>query len=355
MDLTLEPLRVPESIHASDAGAFLDMVRIVNDSWRRFSGTDANDEEPAVLLSRWQDSSDQQQSGFLARAGDEVVGAATIGWDRSTSRGAELDVAPVAGFDHAGPLLLGALEDCARDHGRSVLQVWTGHRADAAGETLTPPTGFGRIPAGDANARLLLAHGYALEQVERNSLFDLTASFDRVDRQLAAALSAAGSDYRTVWWSGTTPPEHADGYARAIRRMYTDVPAGGMVTEQADWDADRLRRRDARHDACGELLGVTIVVHEPTGEVAAFNELIIGPDRTRPTQQYGTLVIPEHRGRRLGTIVKCVGLQRWRELVPVSPSVTTFNAEENRYMLDVNEAVGFVPLSRCAAWEKILS
>jgi hypothetical protein len=70
--------------------------------------------------------------------------------------------------------------------------------------------------------------------------------------------------------------------------------------------------------------------------------------------QGDTIVLREHRGHRLGMLLKLANLDHLQRLAPGHPSVTTYNAEENRHMLSVNEDVGFVAWGYEGAWQKEL-
>lgn len=62
----------------------------------------------------------------------------------------------------------------------------------------------------------------------------------------------------------------------------------------------------------------------------------------------------EHRRHRLGLLLKAANLLHPQRVRPEHPSVVTHHAEENRPMLDVNEALGFMPVVYEGAWRKDL-
>lgn len=360
-DVQIVPLVVPITLDAADAGPFRDLSRLDNLVCRHDAGHDYFRSEPEESLPAWQDQTDNTRLGYLAYQDDELVGAVSITMpNEEGARTLEFDLFPHP--DHWGEgiedSLLDVVEQVAAERGRTIAQTWSLHPGDAvsddAGEMMLSPTGFGRIPAHDRQTEFWLRRGFTFEQAERNSVFDLRGSFELVERMLAEALEVAGSNYRVVSWTAPTPVEHAEGFAYALSRMATDVPSGDMVFEEETWDAARVARRDARLLKGGHTVSVAAVLHVPSDTIAAFNELVIAADHTGATHQYGTLALKEHRGHRLGTIVKCVNLLRWRELVPESPRVSTFNAEENRHMLDINETIGFVPASYAGAWKRVL-
>ncbi len=354
--LELVALTVPEAVDSADAADFCAMVELGNEYCRHDAGHDYFRETPSESLPSWLDQTDTTRVGHLARRDGEIVGAALITFQNEPgSKTLEFDLFAHPALWGSGieDMLLDAVESEAAARGRPILQTWTLHRGDAVGEMLPSPTGFGGIPLHDRQTRFFLDHGYSFEQTERNSVFDLHGSFEIVDRLLEEGLAKAGEDYRLVTWSAPTPPEYREGFAYVLSRMATDAPSAGMVFEEETWDAARVERRDRRLLEGGHLVSVAAVVHVPTGRVVAYNELMIGDDRSGSTHQWGTLVVKEHRGKRLGAIVKGANLRRWRDLVPTSPRVSTFNAEENRAMLDINEELGFVPASYAGAWKKV--
>lgn len=354
-DIEFRPLVIPESVDAPDAADFVEMVRVRNAIYREISGHGDESMAPDELLPHYQPSDYEKRLAWVIVDGGAVIGR--IGLDVPHEKGSKvafwlIELLRETWGRGIGSAAYEVVERVAREHGRSVLQSWAEHPA-ADGPRLSPPTGFGDIPE-DHIARFFLRHGYTLEQVERASAFDLTGSFEGVERLLAEA-RAASSDYRVVQWFAPTPPEFAEGYAWMKSRMSTDAPSAAMVFDEEAWDAARIAEHDAKYTESGRTLQVTAAQHIESAALCAFNELVIGKDPTEASHQEDTLVLKEHRGHKLGTLVKCAGLLSWHEVAPQSHRVLTYNAEENRPMLDINEAIGFAPIAYTGAWKKVLS
>lgn len=354
--IVIAPFVPPSAPHGPDAGELHELVALDNAVCLSDSGGDHLRQTAEEMLPGWLDQTDRLRRGFIARRGGRLVGALLMGFAAETgSVAGEFDLLIEPGQWGQGieDALLDVGEAEARALGRTSLQAWSLHPVAEDAEPYVPRTGWGRATRTDL-ARFLASRGYELEQVERNSGFDLRNSLEIATAAYARAEAAAGDDYRVVAWTLPTPAELRAGFAAILSRLATDVPSGDLVIDEEAWDEGRVLRREARLAAAGSLVSVAAVEHVPSGALVAYNELLIGEDRSGVTHQYGTLVAKEHRGHRLGMLVKAANLLRWRELAPQSPQVSTFNAEENRPMLDINEAIGFVPLSYAAAWQRVL-
>lgn len=352
--LELLPLTIPTSIDAPDAHDFVEMVRVRNLVYREINGHGDEDMAADELLPHMQPSPYEVRLAWIAVVDGEVVGR--VGVDLPLEDGSQIafwriELLRAVWGRGIGSAAYDLVERTAREHGRTVLQSWATH-PDAAGPRLAPPTGFGSIPE-DHAARFYLRNGYALEQIERNSALPLHESGAHLEELLGRARTAS-VDYRVVHWFVPTPPEFVDGYAWMKSRMITDAPAAALEFDEEVWDAARLARHESLYLDAGRTMQVTAAQHIETGELVAFNELVIGKDRTTATSQEDTLVLNEHRGHRLGMLVKCAALLAWRDVAPDSPRVITYNAEENRPMLDINEAIGFAPIAYNGAWKKVL-
>jgi len=79
------------------------------------------------------------------------------------------------------------------------------------------------------------------------------------------------------------------------------------------------------------------------GGVVAWTCLVTAADPRRPAQIQGTLVLDQHRGRRLGAAVKAANLLAARVQAP-DARVRTSSDDRNVWMRAINEQLGFVPV-----------
>ena len=178
------------------------------------------------------------------------------------------------------------------------------------------------------------------------------ADLDDTDlRRRLAAAEAASPDYTLVRWAGPTPDAYVDGIARMSARMTIDVPMDDLDWQPEVWDADRVRSRDAIAAIRQTRSYTTAARHDPTGELAGYTALDLPAGNDAFGWQEATLVVPGHRGRRLGLRLKIENLRHVLRHEPALAIVDTANADVNDHMIAINEALGFRPVSRHSEWE----
>ncbi|MCO8274374.1 GNAT family N-acetyltransferase [Actinoplanes sp. TRM 88003] len=206
-----------------------------------------------------------------------------------------------------------------------------------------------RHPDGAAFAE---AMGAKAGLAETRSRLDLTTLDEAKLAELRAEADKRSEGYRLRRWIGVAPDDIIDDLAYLEARLNVDAPTGDINWEPEKLDADRMRKgeearekRGRRSYQSGALIGDKMV---------AFTWLVVDLDRPSHVWQNTTLVDPDHRGHRLGLLVKLDNLDHIREQRPAAEAIDTFNATENAFMLDINLAMGFRPVDAWIEWQQDL-
>lgn len=367
IQLTIEDLPVPTSLDGAAGADFMAIGRLLRHAAREELGHDELITGDRVELARAQPSPYGRRVLRVARsgggAGAEIIGAAIATLPLAENLEAadiELAVAPHWRRQGVGSRLLEEVAALCRREGRTILNGYAALSLasgrdvgdpDPGTAALAPDSGAGWVSAAAPSTAFATAHGFALGQVERASRVDVAAGAGVLERLEREALAAA-TGYGTESWTGPVPDWAVEDYCRIIERMDTDPPMGGLEFEPSHWDATRLRTMEERRRRQGTTSVVTVARHADSGRLVAYTELVVFEGQEGVAFQEGTLVLPEHRGHRLGQLVKTRNHQELATAQPDVHRIYTWNAAENGYMLRINEALGYRACHVEAAWTR---
>lgn len=261
-----------------------------------------------------------------------IVGSAWV--EMTTTHNTHLvgaDISVARGLRRQGiaTQLLGALVALAEADGRTTILLGTDHLA----------------PAAEAFAASLgMTFGMA---AHTNQL--TIANVDR-DR-MASWRAATHPDYAIEWITpdGPYPDDALDDMAHLRGVLVNDAPMGDIPLEHRVVTHEQLRADEARLVGYGRTRWTLIARHR-SGTPVAYTEVFVDPNDPRHLFQGATAVDPGHRGHALGQQLKATMFERVVAERPEAEFIRTFNADDNRPMLAVNEAMGFEPLYQAIRW-----
>lgn len=183
-------------------------------------------------------------------------------------------------------------------------------------------------------------NGFVLANTEIRRVRTLPVEDVDLDALIAEA-ATQHEGYRIETFDDPIPDELLPSLCAAYNRLAVDAPGGDLEFEPESLTPELVRIHEDQRRRQGRRKVSTVALTQ-TGEVVAYNDLIIPPEDLPNVWQWGTLVVAEHRGRRLGMAVKARGLKELQTRIgPERTRILTCNAEQNGYMVSINERLGF--------------
>jgi GNAT superfamily N-acetyltransferase len=276
---------------------------------------------------------------WLLAVGDDVVAAGLLRLprlDNLTLANGSMFVHPDHRRRGHGRRLVRDLVDLARDRGRTRILFEVPNR-----------TRWADPAPGDALARSIGARAL---HAEVRRLLDLSSLSPERLEDLHAEAAGLATGYATVGWRDHTPAELVDDMAGLLALMSTDPPQGELDLEPEVWDAERYRKREESILARRRTHLTVAARDDRTGQLVGFTSLGVPAGEVEVGYQWETIVRGDHRGHRLGLLLKAANLLALRRELPQVRYLNTWNAEANAQMVSVNERLGFQPMERWTEW-----
>jgi GNAT superfamily N-acetyltransferase len=266
-----------------------------------------------------------------------------------------------------GAALFAHAEQIIRDQGATVVTAGTLEVPEPSPgpDTMTAKTGQGRVTASSEPSRFALARGFELGQVVRYSQLDVPDDFTDLRARRDEALAAAGPDYVLhVWDSAVDPRVVPDAFradaAALFQAQSLEMPSGELEVSEELWDEGRLDEYLDEMVEDGSRVVYAAIEYvggspkpegQPTERLVAFTEVVANANEVSGWQG-DMLVLPGHRGHRLGLLVFSEALLHLLSAVPTLKRIIAWNAEENAPALAITNACGFRPAGVDAVWQR---
>jgi hypothetical protein len=200
-------------------------------------------------------------------------------------------------------------------------------------------------PIAGVGARFARAHGMTVALTEARRTLDLRTA----DWPALEAMVPEVPGYSLEQWIGPAGPELLPDLA-AVTGGMNDAPRDGDL-EDMNFSLDRIRSDEQRIPAGGQTCYTTIARRDSDGAPAGYTRLFLAADRSDGwCGQSDTTVLGEHRGHRLGLLLKLRNLLWMREREPHLERIITWNATSNAHMLAINVAMGFELFDEWTQW-----
>lgn len=273
---------------------------------------------------------------FVIRDEGRTVGYAsywTTEWDNTDLAWFDIIVHPDFRRRGAGSALLDHLCDLARSEGRTKVgsDGWDARSTYAFAE----------------------AHGFEKKSQAINRRQYLADLEPAIVAKLYDEAAGVATGYELVRIAGPTPDELIDQVA-VMTAAINDAPLDDLDIEDEVFPVERVRGYEQASLARGYRLYRLIARLRESGELAGQTVVAVEEERPWLGHQHDTSVVRDHRGHRLGLLLK-TGMLLWlAEAEPGLASLDTWNAESNDHMISVNEALGYRVLGRGLQFQRRL-
>ncbi|MFL6158161.1 MAG: GNAT family N-acetyltransferase, partial [Marmoricola sp.] len=241
------------------------------------------------------------------------------------------------------------------EHRRQGIGSWLHQQAEALARDIGRPSVLLEGWDDEATRAFAAASGYPVVSVSVTRVQDLSAEPAQRARfvSLRAEAEQASAEYDLLRITGRSSQALLEQLVE-VTAAINDAPSDDLDIEDEVFSAERVRAYEQAQLGSGFRFRRVVAVERSTGAIAGHTVVVVDAEQPAYGEQHDTVVVPAHRGHRLGLRLKSDMLCWLAEEEPQLRRLVTDNAESNDPMIAVNERLGYRVAGRRLALQRRL-